>query len=351
VNDPQPRFFSFPKEKNRQTLRCELCPRFCQIPPGGFGQCRVRSNREGRGALPFYGFITALAEDPIEKKPLYHYRPGSAILSLGFAGCNLRCPFCQNWHISQTTDVQGSRFSPEEIIALVQEKGFTQIAYTYSEPLVHIEFLLDCMALARKAGIANVLVSNGCVTSDAAAEILALTDAANIDLKCFSEETYSRLLGGSLPAVLAFIETACKTGVHLEVTTLIVPGLNDGEEETRRCAAFLAGLSPAGSGMGTIPWHLSAYHPDYQWEAPPTDPARLREIARRAREKLAFVYTGNVPGETTDRFTDTRCPHCGAVLVQRRGYRVNTGGLVLKEESGRGAYYCAHCGKAAPIRW
>jgi pyruvate formate lyase activating enzyme len=281
-----------------------------------------------------------VAEDPIEKKPLYHFRPGSSVLSLGFAGCNLRCPFCQNWHISQGTKAPGRRFSPEEIIALLEASGSREIAYTYSEPLVHIEYLLDCMQLAREAGIANVLVSNGCINSQAAADIIPLIDAANIDLKCFSRETYAKTLGGDLDAVLAFIEAAA-AGTHLELTTLIVPGLNDGAGETEKCAAFIAGLP------GGIPWHLSAYHPDYRWDAPPTEPALLERIARRAREVLPYVYTGNVPGLSND----TPCPRCGKPLVTRRGYRINAGGLVLKPAGDRPRYYCAHCGGPAPVRF
>jgi pyruvate formate lyase activating enzyme len=205
------------------------------------------------------------------------------------------------------------------------------------------------MNLCRKAGIANVLVSNGCINDAPAAEILALTDAANIDLKCFSEETYARVLGGDLHTVLGFLESAAGTGVHLEVTTLIVPGLNDSEAELDTCAAFIAGLSEE------IPWHLSAYHPDYQWDAPPTDPGALLKAARRAGEILPYVYTGNVAltdrGSGDSHFTDTHCPSCGTVMVSRRGYRVDTSGLSLKEEDSGPGYYCAHCGEAAPIRY
>jgi pyruvate formate lyase activating enzyme len=297
-------------------------------------------NRNGEAALPYYGFISALAEDPIEKKPLYHYRPGSSILSLGFAGCNLRCPFCQNWHISQAaaSEIPGRILKAEAVAETARRRGCRQIAYTYSEPLVHIEYLLECMTLCREAGIANVLVSSGCVNAEAAKEILALTDAANIDLKCFSEETYAKVLGGDLHTVLRFLETAAEAGVHLEVTTLVVPGLNDGEAELEKCAAFIAGLSE----KGDIPWHLSAYHPDYRWDAPPTNPDVLAETARRVRQKLAYVYTGNVAGEQND----TLCQSCGAVLIRRRGYRIDAVGLAMKADR----YCCVRCGAAAPVR-
>jgi pyruvate formate lyase activating enzyme len=338
------RYFSeSPAKDGSVHVHCGLCPHRCGIPPGGSGLCGVRQNRAGAGTIPFYGLITALAADPIEKKPLYHFRPGSTILSLGFAGCNMRCPFCQNWRISQGTGAAagGRKLSPEDVAA--QAEGFGQIAYTYSEPLVHAEFLLDCMKLARKANIANVLVTNGCINREPAADILALTDAVNVDLKSFSEETYSRVLGGDLPSVLAFIEAAYSAGVHLEITTLLVPGLNDSAEETEKCAAFIAGLSR------NIPWHLSAYHPDYRWDAPPTSPALLVRAARRAGETLSFVYAGNIGGSETPELHDTACPACGLPLVQRRGYRIDTGGLRVRETEVGRKYYCSHCGEAAPI--
>jgi pyruvate formate lyase activating enzyme len=326
-------------------LRCVLCPRRCRIPEGGWGSCRVRGNTGGRGQIPWYGHITALALDPIEKKPLYHFRPGTFILSTGFAGCNLHCPFCQNWHISQTLDAPGRRLSPEDLVAAALAEAAPQIAYTYSEPLIHGEYLLDCMALARKAGIANVLISSGCINAEAAGEILSLTDAANIDLKCFSPKTYAAVLGGNLKAVLDFISLAVHKGVHMEITTLVVPGLNDGEKELENCGAFIAGLRQDGEGRGTIPWHLSAYHPDYRWDAPATGGGLLREAARRARKQLRYVYTGNISGESND----TRCPACGAVLVKRRGYQVDSAGLDLRSRGGKIFYCCGSCGTKAPI--
>jgi len=212
-----------------ENVVCNLCPNNCKIKNGGFGMCGVRGNKSGKGIIPFYGFISALAVDPIEKKPLYHFKPGSKILSLGFTGCNLRCPFCQNWHISQNTDIcsrsggQGQWMQPGEAISALlkhntlsfshnrsikqdrhalhdryssQSDNASQdlsIAYTYSEPLVHPEYIIDCMVLARRHCIANVLITNGCIKTEAAAEILKFTDAINVDLKCFSPETYSKI--------------------------------------------------------------------------------------------------------------------------------------------------------------
>jgi len=330
---------------NREILffdegRCSLCPRRCAVPSGVFGACGVRGSKNGKGLLPFYGHVTALAVDPIEKKPLFHYRPGSMILSAGFCGCNLRCPFCQNWRISQSTG-SGKQMQPGDIISAALHEDSPSIAYTYSEPLVHAEFLLDCMALAHQHGIANVLVTNGCANREVAQEVLSLTDAANIDLKCFSADTYAVTLGGgtkdALPAVLEFIRLACAMGVHVEVTTLVVTGLNDSAEELDACADFLASVGP-------IPWHLSAYHPDYHWNAPPTDPALLLRTAQRAREKLPFVYTGNIGGGENN----TACPRCGAILVRRKGYKTDTSGLAAPVE-GESFYRCARCGEKAPV--
>ncbi|MDR1971180.1 MAG: AmmeMemoRadiSam system radical SAM enzyme [Treponema sp.] len=344
-------------------LRCSLCPHRCRIPPGGRGLCGVRENAGGSLKLPYAAYVTAAAWDPIEKKPLYHFRPGVWIFSLGFAGCNLRCPFCQNWQISQLRGrgrPQGRELQPEEALVLAEAEppsgaagGNTpsatakQIAYTYSEPLIHFEYLKTCMELAHCRGIANVLVSNGCIEIEKAREILPLVDAANIDLKCFSEKTYRDILGGNLETVLEFIRAARGCGVCLELTTLVVPGLNDSDAELDRCAEFIAGLEA--DGGRPLPWHLSAYHPGYRWEAPPTDPAALLRAAARARKSLPFVYPGNIPGEEND----TACPHCGAVLIRRRGYRVESR---LSAPAGNPAASprplpCPCCGRDTPVYW
>jgi pyruvate formate lyase activating enzyme len=277
-----------------ENIFCELCHNNCKIEYGKFGVCRVRGcGGTEKGIIPFYGFISALAIDPIEKKPLYHFKPGTKILSLGFAGCNLCCPFCQNWHISQKTDISGKWMQPEEIISAALKCSSPSIAYTYSEPLVHIEYLLDCMALAHKHNIKNVLVTNGCINTKAAVEILKFTDAANVDLKCFSEDTYKKTLGcvsnaNLLQAVFEFIRLCDKENIHLEITTLVVPDLNDSFEELNAISDFIAGLN------NEIPWHLTAYHPDYRWNAPPTNPGFLRNAAKEAAKKLQHVYTGNI---------------------------------------------------------
>jgi pyruvate formate lyase activating enzyme len=276
-----------------ENVLCELCPNNCEIKSGCFGLCGVRGNKAGKGIIPFYGFISALAVDPIEKKPLYHFKPGSKILSLGFAGCNLRCPFCQNWHISQNTNINGKPMKPGEIISAALKHDSPSIAYTYSEPLIHVEYILDCMTLAHKHGINNVLVTNGCINTEAAVEILNHTDAANIDLKSFSADTYKKCLGYGctdkyLQTVLDFIKLCYDMNVHMEITTLVVPDLNDSKEELNAIADFIANLNDK------IPWHLTAYHPDYRWNAPPTDPAFLINTAEEAKRKLRHIHTGNI---------------------------------------------------------
>jgi len=317
-------------------VRCDLCPNNCVIKSGGFGACGVRGNKGGKGIIPFYGFISAFAVDPIEKKPLYHFKPGSKILSIGFVGCNLRCPFCQNWHISQSTDIPGKWMQPGEIVSAALKEDSQSAAYTYSEPLIHIEYLLDCMMLARRHGIANVIVTNGCVNYKAAVKILKYADAVNVDLKCFREDTYKKLLGGDLQTVLAFIELAVKMGVHVEITTLVVPDLNNSDRELSDTADFIASVDK------NIPWFLSAYHPDYRWNAPPTDPGFLMRTAEEAGKKLTYVYTGNSGSNN-----DTLCAICGAVLVKRRGFSADTSGLA----SGNNTHFaCAACGKTTQIK-
>jgi pyruvate formate lyase activating enzyme len=334
------------------SIKCGLCSNSCVIPSGGTGCCGVRGNKNGKGLIPFYGYVTALAVDPIEKKPLYHFRPGSKILSAGFVGCNLKCPFCQNWHISQSPkndsdDIAlGEKMSPGDLVSAALHKGSNAIAYTYSEPLVHIEFLLDCMALARRHGIANVLVTNGCVNGEAAREVLSLTDAANIDLKCFSAETYSKALGGDLDTVIAFIRIALENKVHVELTTLVVPGLNDSTDELDMCAAFIAShcANPL-CEMPAIPWHLSAYHPEYHWNAPATEPKFLLGIKKRVSKILPYVYAGNIPGEENA----TLCPNCGKPLIRRFGYNIEIKGLA-GSAGGKDFYRCADCGGVTGIK-
>jgi len=311
-------------------LRCDLCPHRCLIADGRSGFCGVRTNSGGKPDLPYAGLLSTAALDPIEKKPLYHYHPGEMIYSIGFYGCNLRCPFCQNYAISQEFIHGGERRSPEETAAEAAGSGSFGIAYTYSEPLVHFEFLMETAALARERGLKNILVSNGFLNPEPAAEILSLMDAANIDLKSFSDDFYRRTLKGSLAPVLDFIRLAARK-THLEVTTLVIPGQNDSVREIGEIARFLAGLDPE------IPLHMSCYVPRYKYRVRATTGSDLLPLLHEARRHLVYVYPGNIAGDA-----DTRCPRCGALLIRRSGYRVE----IVHEAGG----FCGNCGKEIPLR-
>jgi len=290
----------------------------------------VRFNREGTLVLPFYGRLSAVALDPIEKKPLYHFHPGRQILSVGFVGCSFHCPFCQNHHISHDTSYPTEYISPQNLVELCRQRGSFGVSYTYSEPIPHLEYVLDTAALARKQGLKNVLVSNGFINTEPAESLLDLMDAANIDLKSWNPEFYRKEIGGNVDEVKRFLRQACGK-IALEVTTLVIPTKNDSAEEIESIARFLASLNP------NIPYHLSAYYPQYKYRIPPTPPATLHRLAEAAGKHLNYVYLGNVGMEETN----TSCPSCGKVLVRRRGYTVDVKGI----EEGR----CAGCGAEASI--
>ena len=313
-----------------RAVRCALCPHRCRIAPGHHGRCRVRYNQGGELVLPFYGKLSAISVDPIEKKPLYHFYPGRPILSVGFVGCSFHCPFCQNYRIAQDTSTPTEAVSPQRLVELAEHDGSFGIAYTYSEPLVHLEYVLDTARLARSRGLKNVLVSNGYLNPEPAEELLELMDAANIDLKSFNPEFYRSEIGGDVEEVKRFIAQACGR-LSLEVTTLIIPTRNDSPEEMHQLAGFLASLSP------DIPYHLSAYHPQYRYSLPPTPPATLGSLAAVARQHLRYVYLGNLGAEQSD----TVCAACGALLVARRGYAVSI--RALKDRR------CTSCGAAVPV--
>ncbi len=311
-------------------LQCELCPHRCRIAEGKHGVCGVRYNRGGKLYLPLYGVLSAVSTDPVEKKPLYHFHPGASIFSVGFYGCSFRCPFCQNFRIAHHVPNSGRSVPPEELARRAAEEGALAIAYTYSEPLVHFEWVRDAAREAKRLGLKNVLVSNGYINPEPRDELLELLDAANIDLKAFNQDFYRKVAGGSLQPVLDFLRAAAKN-IHLEATTLVIPGDTDSEEEILGMAEFLAELDP------TIPYHLSCYFPAYKYNAPPTDPDTVFALAEKAREHLHYVYPGNVRmAETT-----TECHSCGAVLIRRRGFGVTLPGI----EDGR----CRSCGTPVPF--
>jgi pyruvate formate lyase activating enzyme len=323
----QARFFD---RREDGKVRCRLCPHRCLIAPERTGICQVRRNQGGELTLPFYARISSIGLDPVEKKPLYHYYPGRQVLSVGFVGCSFRCPFCQNWQISQHTDIPARTLRPEELVELAVKEGSFGIAYTYSEPLIHLEYVLETARLARRRGIRNILVSNGYVNPEPAAELLEVLDAANIDLKAFRPQFYREEIGGKLEEVRRFLRQAAGK-IALEVTTLVIPTRNDGVEEIEEAARFLAGLDPG------IPYHLSGYYPSYRYRLPPTPTETLEALAEAARRHLKFVYIGNVHHQEIN----THCPSCGHLLVRRQGYAVRVEGI----EDGR----CRSCGLRVPI--
>ncbi len=277
---------------------CPVCPHGCVLSEGQTGLCRARGMRNGEIVPLNYGIVSSLALDPIEKKPLARYYPGSMILSVGSFGCNLRCPFCQNWEIS-TSD--GGEFlgdkdrylPPEKLAALAEElrgRGNIGVAFTYNEPLISWEYVRDTAKLLRERDLKTVLVTNGCVNETYAEELLPLTDALNIDLKSFRADTYQRTLGGDLETVKRTIEMAAER-CHVELTTLIVPGMNDSEEEIRELTEWVASLP----GGPEIPLHLTRFFPRYRMaDGKPTEKQRILRLVSIAKERLRYVYAGNM---------------------------------------------------------
>ncbi|MBR6398283.1 MAG: AmmeMemoRadiSam system radical SAM enzyme [Lachnospiraceae bacterium] len=271
---------------------CPVCPHHCRLREGAFGRCGARKNVGGTVVCTNYGKLTALALDPIEKKPLAFFHPGSYVLSVGSFGCNLSCPFCQNYGIAAAREAEAGRLyevSPESLCGLAEEqrsRGNIGVAYTYNEALVGYEYVRDTAKLVREAGMLNVLVTNGTAELPVLMEILPYIDAMNIDLKGFTPEIY-RYLGGNLETVKWFIVRAAQA-CHVELTTLVVPGMNDDAEDMRREAAWIAGIDPG------IPLHITRYFPRYKMRRPPTDIESMRRLETVAREYLTRVRLGNV---------------------------------------------------------
>ena len=305
--------------------RCGLCPHRCRIAPGKSGICGVRENRGGTLYATTYGKVAAVSVDPIEKKPLFHFHPGAPILSIGSVGCNFRCEFCQNYHLV-LRQVPLEEVGIEELIRSARREKSVGIAYTYNEPLIQFEFVLECSKAFREAGMKNVLVTNGYVTPEPLAELLPYVDAMNIDLKSMDPAFYRRICGGALEPVLATIREAAKA-THVELTTLLYTGHNDADPQIRKVVDFIAETDPG------IPFHISRYFPQHRATAPPTPTDRLDAAYRIARDRLPYVYVGNVrlPGAE-----DTICPECHATVVRREAYRTDARGL-----SGN---RCAACG-------
>lgn len=298
-------------------VRCNLCAHRCVIASGKRGLCHVRVNRDGVLYTTVYGRVVSRSVDPIEKKPFFHFLPGTRAYSIATVGCNFTCAYCQNHTISQYPREQdgrvlGEEVWPEEIVAAAKESGSETIAYTYTEPTIFFEYALDTARLAHEEGLRNVFVSNGYMSAEAADMIMPYLDGINIDLKGISDQVYRDVVGGNLRPVIDSIERFSRAGVWTEVTTLLIPGVNDSADELRWTAEAILGISPI------IPWHISRFFPAYKMnDIPPTPLAKLEEAENIAREVgLRYVYIGNAHG----RGENTFCPNCGEELIKRWGF-------------------------------
>jgi pyruvate formate lyase activating enzyme len=323
-------------------LICLACAHRCKLKDGARGVCLVRSRDGGALRVP-WGYTAGVAVDPIEKKPFFHFLPGSRALSFGMLGCDLHCSYCQNWFTSQAlrnpaASQRVQEIDPDALVAAALDHRCAVVTSTYNEPLITAEWAHDVFTRAHRAGLLTSFVSNGHATPEVLDYLAPVIDAFKVDLKAFSATAY-RSLGGKLDAVLDSVRGLVARGIWTEVVTLVVPGFNDSNEELREIAGFLAGVSP------DIPWHVTAYHPDYEMQDPPPTPAaRLVEAASIGRAAgLRFVYAGNIPAAVAD-LENTRCPGCGAELITRRGFLVRANRL---GPDGR----CPSCGAAIPGRW
>ncbi len=323
------------------TLRCLACGHRCYLPEGKVGICKVRQNRGGKLQVP-WGYVAGLQCDPVEKKPFFHAYPGSLALSFGMLGCDYHCSYCQNWITSQTLrdPIAGTlprSITPQDIVSLAHQYGARIVTSTYNEPLITSEWAVDIFREARASGLVTSYVSNGNATPEVLEFLRPWVDLYKVDLKGFDDRHY-RKLGGLLETVKRTIRDLVQLGFWLEVVTLLVPGFNDTEQELRSLVEFLADVSP------DIPWHVTAFHPDYRMtDREATTVEKLLFAARLGEETgLRYVYIGNLPGAVGE-YENTRCPSCRATLVERRGYRVLqvnlTGGC------------CPYCSTKIPGRW
>jgi pyruvate formate lyase activating enzyme len=305
------------KLKNR-VVQCMRCPNLCRLKPGERSFCRTRINKGGTLYTVAYGNPCAIHADPIEKKPFFHFLPKTRVLSFAIAGCTFRCKFCQNWEISQFKPEETYNFaiSPAEMVRIAKEEKIPSISSTYSEPTAFYEYMYDVNELAKKEGLRTTMHSNGSMNSEPLEELCENLDAANIDLKYFDDETYSQISHGYLETVLETLETLVDKEVHLEITNLIVPTLNDSEAMVKEMAKWIfEHLGP------DIPLHFSRFYPTYKLKNLPPTPVKTLEVAREIARAvgLRYVYIGNIPGHEAEH---TYCPNCGKLLIERVGYEV-----------------------------
>ena len=329
-----------PLENNR--IRCYACGHRCPIPEGQPGVCKVRFNREGTLYVP-WGYVAGVQNDPVEKKPFFHVRPGASALSFGMLGCDLHCSYCQNWVTSQAirdprAEAPIGVTTPEELVQRALDAGSEVVVSTYNEPLITAEWSVAVFRKAREAGLLTGFVSNGNATPEVLEYLRPHLDLYKVDLKSFDDRHYHEL-GGRLQPILDSIRLIHQMGFWLEVVTLVVPGFNDSDEELSQIAGFLAGVST------DIPWHVTAFHQDYKMVGPENTPAEtlVRAAAIGRQAGLRYVYAGNLPGRT-GHLEDTVCPGCGFTLVARRGFRVLQRRVT---DGGR----CPECLTPIPGRW
>lgn len=327
------------QEETPRGIMCRICPNECVLKEGEVSKCNNRHVHNSKLYTMAFGDPCSVNIDPIEKKPLYHFFPGSRAYSIATAGCNLVCLNCQNWSISQTSPDKTRNYDlpPEMVVSQAAENNCRSIAYTYSEPTTFYEYSYETAVLARKAGIKNVVKSNGYINQEPLKKLCSVIDAANIDLKSFNESTYLRLSGGKLQPVLDSLKTYREMGVWLEITNLIVPTWTDSMEDIGRMCKWLGD-----NGFKDTPLHFSRFYPTYKLEQlPPTPVEVLRSAARiAAGEGMKYVYIGNIPG---NEMADTKCPSCGTTVIARQGYRIVSNSI----KGGK----CKNCGKDVSGIW
>ncbi|HIP18976.1 MAG TPA: AmmeMemoRadiSam system radical SAM enzyme [Sulfurovum sp.] len=323
---------------------CQACSQACTLEEGEYGICGVRKVEDGELKLLVYGLAAAVNIDPVEKKPMFHFIPGSTAFSIGTVGCNFSCQFCQNFYISQypkehNQKILGRELLPDKIVELALENKCRSIAYTYNEPIVFFEYTYDTAKLAHERGLKNIYVTSGFETHKAIDLLAPYIDGMNIDIKGFTEEFYEEICGARLKPVLECVKYAHEKGIWIEITTLLIPGKNDSEEEVRNIAKFIAKLDPA------IPWHLSGFYPMYKMlDIPPTPGQTLRRAYDIGIEEgLKYVYVGNIEDEAHE---STYCPKCNTMVINRRGH---IGQYVINKLDERGT--CSHCGYVLEGIW
>jgi pyruvate formate lyase activating enzyme len=325
------------KKLGDQKVSCYLCNHHCRIADTQFGICGMRQNQAGTLYTHAYGEVIAANIDPIEKKPLYHFLPGTTSFSIATPGCNFRCDFCQNWQISQASKKKDQRQSsekllPEEVVREAKANACRSISYTYTEPTIFFEYAYDIAKLAKKEGLFNVFVTNGYMTTEALEKIAPYLDACNVDLKSFREDFYKNICRSKLEPVLDSIRCLKRLNIWVELTTLVIPETNDSEEELSQIAQFIAEVDV------NIPWHISRFHPDYKLTASQITPLETLNKAYSLGKKagLRYIYIGNIPGESPQ----TLCPSCNQSLIRRRSFWV----LENNVKDSR----CPHCGEQVP---